>query len=409
MSAYRGTCSGQGGSQAELKYLKPSQSEELGFDRFGRVYRIKAQNGSTVILDYTYSYDRLGNPTQRTDSTALGKSETYRHDPTERLVALSRTGEDEKKWELTGAGNWREVTLGGAAVDTRTHNALNEIETRDPGDDPSYDLGGNTVSVPVDEGTGSFTLTYDPWNRLVAVKRGETELCRFKRDGLGRIIEDTVSGRRFYYTTSWQLISVFQGGALQKSYVWGPRYIDEILMTYVQGEGRFYHFQDANWNVVSTLNSALSETERVVYDPYGLPSFYVYSGGSYLPAGNWTSPTGADFLFQGRWYHPLQTASGDKLRLYHFRNRAYATKLGRFLQRDPLTKEQEERRPVRPYSFVEGAPLSRVDPSGLLVVADTGLRNKPGGFPRSLISTLRDICPCYSYEALPLYPWQQQT
>jgi len=43
-----------------------------------------------------------------------------------------------------------EVTLGGAAVDTRTHNALNEIETRDPGDDPSYDLGGNTVSVPVD-------------------------------------------------------------------------------------------------------------------------------------------------------------------------------------------------------------------------------------------------------------------
>jgi len=194
--------------------------------------------------------------------------------------------------------------LGGSAVDTRTHNALNEIETRDPGDDPSYDLGGDTVSVPVDEGTGSFTI---------------------------------------------------------------------------------------------------------IFDPYGLPSFYIYSGGSYLPAGNWTSPTGADFLFQGRWYYPLQTASGDKLRLYHFRNRAYATKLGRFLQRDPLTKEQEERRPVRPYSFVEGAPLSRVDPSGLLVVADTGLRNKPGGFPRSLISTLRDICPCYSYEAFPLYPWQQQT
>ena len=99
-AALKLTYFGQGGSQATLKYLKPSQSEELGFDRFGRVYRIKAQNGSTVILDYTYSYDRLGNPTQRTDSTALGKSETYRHDPTERLVALSRTGEDEKKLSL---------------------------------------------------------------------------------------------------------------------------------------------------------------------------------------------------------------------------------------------------------------------------------------------------------------------
>jgi len=33
----------------------------------------RVQQDRTVILDYTYSYDRLGNPTQRTDSTALGK------------------------------------------------------------------------------------------------------------------------------------------------------------------------------------------------------------------------------------------------------------------------------------------------------------------------------------------------
>jgi len=128
----------------------------------------------------------------------------------------------------------------------------------------------------------------------------------------------------------------------------------ETLMTYSKREGCLYHFQDANWNVVSTLNSALSETERVVYDPYGLPSFY---------AGNWTSPTGADFLFQGRWYYPLQTASGDKLRLYHFRNRTCVRTLGTFLQRDLPQYSYNT------YNFEGLSPLRSRDPSGHYTIA----------------------------------------
>ena len=161
-------------------------------------------------------------------------------------------------------------------------------------------------------------------------------------------------------------------------------------MTYSKREGCLYHFQDANWNVVSTLNSALSETERVVYDPYGLPSFYVHSGGSYLPAGNWTSPTGADFLFQGRWYYPLQTASGDKLRLYHFRNRAYGPALAVFLQRDPLTPSLKRGKTTTFFLLTGASPLAYLDPFGFL----SGRRSLRGKDWEIRISRSCDISYC---------------
>ncbi len=165
------------------------------------------------------------------------------------------------------------------------------------------------------------------------------------------------------------------------------------------GDGSSY---DLVGGTVSVRVDKGAGSSTFVYDPYGLPSFYVYSGGSYLPAGNWTSPTGADFLFQGRWYYPLHSPGGDKLRLYHFRNRTYAPKLGRFLQRDPLFPTSGR----NGYDFLSDRVLSRVDPSGLLFVAQSRDDSDPSAFVKWFLKALARICPCYSYEASKPLPWE---
>ncbi|RLF38024.1 MAG: hypothetical protein DRN21_05730, partial [Thermoplasmata archaeon] len=210
-------------------------------------------------------------------------------------------------------------------------------------------------------------MKYDAWNRLVEVKHGDLTLARYERDGLGRIIREEISGDHYFYSTAWQLLSVVRSShKLKKDYIWGVRYVDEILATSsFDDQGNFlwrrYHIQDANWNVVTTVDPSGAALEYVTYDPYGKPTFWVYdqSQSKWLPSAALTSPEGSDFLFQGRWYQAF-THLSDTLRLYHFRNRAYGPALGRFLQADKIVHKNR-------YEAFAGSPNLYVDPDGLRI------------------------------------------
>ncbi len=155
------------------------------------------------------------------------------------------------------------------------------------------------------------------------------------------------------------------GGDVLKDYVWGTSYVDEILSTITydasQNPTRRFHVQDLNWNVAATTNTSGVCEELVTYDPYGMPTFWTAAGGS---TPDTVSNKDADFLFQGRWLEEFANES-NSVRLYHFRNRAYGPKLGRFLQKDPIGVWGDGMKLGNGYAYVGNSPTGLVDPLGL--------------------------------------------
>ena len=372
------------------KYLASAEGapEKLGFDPFGRVYRIKAQAGSETLMGYTYAYDYTKSafaPVSRQDGGPLSSSQTqrYAYDGMERLVEF-KLGADEnnpdyvESWSLTAVGNWKRVS-DSQTTDERLHNKVNEIKERKingtavkpeiAGTPPpdSYDGEGNLREVPADNASGTsdyFTFTYDAWNRLVKIEKGGTVLSDYRRDALGRIAWDTVSGEHYYWSAGWQRLAVYdESDNLTKEEIWGARYVDEIVcaIDYTGTSPTYRHYvQDANWNVVAIWDPGDTgdSLELVTYSPYGTPTFWKKDG-SWQATSQLASRKDADHLFQGRWLRAFASGGLD-LQIYHFRYRVHLPTLGRFAQRDPLGRNV-----YNTYAFVGLNPIAYVDPQGL--------------------------------------------
>jgi len=159
----------------------------------------------------------------------------------------------------------------------------------------------------------TLTYTHDLWNRLVKVELqsylmgSPVTRAEYAYNGLNwRILKqaDTdASGsvdqqRLMFYSANWQLLQEFidddstfpSGGAGQAAldgdnerrmqYLWGPRYIDDIVMRSLDGNADgdysdsgtdkvYFHCTDAMFSTVEVLDDAAVTLERVSYDPYG--------------------------------------------------------------------------------------------------------------------------------------------
>jgi YD repeat-containing protein len=296
------------------------------------------------------------------------------------------------------------------------------------GVEPDYDAAGNLID------DGVYQYGYDAWNRLVSVERkaadadGEyTVVATYRYDGLGHRIRKVVTNcgdmnrtDYYYYNGNWQLLEVDQGGTPEthkavQQFVWGSRYIDEAVCMDVDTDGdgsctdftdtgtnpdggarRFFHMQDANWNVVG-LREGTTIVERYDYDPYGTVRVYRGSASTGAPEQRtvtgqslkWLSPglPGNPVLYAG-YFHDNETG------LYHVRHRMLGR--DRWMQRDSLgtsiappaagspgrgvrrsvSSAVFTRRDERPrgqyadgmnlYQYGRGDPCTTTDPSGLL-------------------------------------------
>ena len=295
---------------------------------------------------------------------------------------------------LDALGNWAEFKQDagdGAAWDldqARLHNAVNEIDTDNDhanGPDsgaitesagpawvsPACDAAGNTIFAPKpgDETTRRH-CTYDAWNRLVEVRADDSgspgalvATCRY--DGLGRrirkIVESTEVTYDYYYNESWQVLEVrrsdYTSGPYEQ-YLWDIRYIDAPVLRWQDGNDdgdaddaneTLYYTNDANMNVTALVNTTGTVLERVVYDPYGTPTFY---DGSWQNASS-ASSYANEILYCG---YRFDTETG----LYHVRHRMYHPTLGRWTSRDPGGYADG----MSFYQYVSSSPIGLTDPSG---------------------------------------------
>jgi RHS repeat-associated protein len=365
-----------------------------GLDRFGRVIdcRWQTTGGSpTDVARLGYGYDRASNRQWREDKVSKSLStpqyfdEYYSYDGLYRLTGLARgqlngtytgiTGENfGQTWDLDATGNWKEFTEAASGTTTtldqsRTANAANEITaiTNTVGSawgQPGYDPAGNMTAMPQPDAPGDgYSATFDAWHRmrkLFDVTNGTpVQVQENKYDGRNyRIVKAKYSSgtlsetRDFYYSDTWQALEERVSGSPNRQYVWGLRYIDDLVLRDRSTSGtldeRRYALQDANWNVLAFCDTSGAVSQRVAYTAYGVAQFLnalfvPISGNSY----DWT------VLYTGRVF---DGESG----LYYYRMRYYHPVLGAFVSRDPIGYAGGSKL----YSYVDCNPLIRTDPEG---------------------------------------------
>jgi len=269
-----------------------------------------------------------------------------------------------------------------------------DIESGFAESQPLHDAAGNLTY------DGVYHYVYDAWNRLVKVRiddgdgsldAGEVDtlVAELAYDGLGRRITKQVknsadwdSTYHTYYDLAWRRIEVHDGSDnVLKQYVWGARYIDNIVQigvnrdpenpTQQDCEWFYYPVQDANFNVLGLVSSTGALIERYEYTPYGERTAYKSAGSNdettsaplygsqrvLLFLG--MNPTGyapyglCDIGHQGLFLDP-------ELGLYDNRHRALHPRLMRFLQRDPIGYADG----MSLYEYVGSSPTGYADPGG---------------------------------------------
>jgi RHS repeat-associated protein len=350
-----------------------------GLDRFNRLKDQHWLNsGTSTDLDqFQYAYDRSSSGISRDNTLTSGLDELYAYDSLDRLAAMDRgtisggaiaSPVKEQDWSLDPLGNWLGfLTKASGTTDldqSRTHSKANEIasisETTGPAwADPVHDRAGNMTTIPKPaDMTGGYTGVYDAWDRLVEVKEGSSTVATYEYDGQARRVSKTVSGTTTdaYYTAGWQMIEERVGGNVVRQYVWGVRYVDELVCrdadTDANGslDQKLYAVHDANWNVTAIVDSSGAVVERYAYTPYGERTIMTpgwAARGSSLYA--WTA---------GHQALMLDGETG----LYANRYRYLHPLLGRFTSRDPIGYVGGS---MGLYEYVGSAPTRFGDPSGL--------------------------------------------
>ena len=388
-------------------------SSVFDYDVNGRMTHMERfKNGAppTMLVEYDYGHDAVGNRLYTRDLMATDRSELYEHDSRNRLRnfergTLNTAGDDittplvdpvlpsQQQWtDLDRRGNWLDfsTTLNGqpAVQQTRTVNGVNEVLTLDPdgsgaqsamtlANDPNGNLTENPWTFNADD-SGTPTgqkYEYDEENRLVRVRRltNNETLLEISYDALGRRVESkeyldaqvgmlpTARVTRHVVlgamTIEEHVFTEGSGWALAREFVWGTEYPMPVAIIDYTAAGQvgagqpevLHYLRDVLGNVVALANADGNVVERYRYDPYGMTHIY-NAGGMPLP----TSAYGNPFAFTGQRYDAAVV-------LYHFWFRTYSPTLGRWHQRDLLGYFDG----LSLYQYVLSSPAMRVDPFGL--------------------------------------------
>ena len=213
------------------------------------------------------------------------------------------------------------------------------------------DKNGNMTKMPKpDVWNAAFTCVYDAWNRMVQMKDGTTTVASYGYNGLNHRVKKIVGSetRLFYFNRNWQCLEERVGTTTDTQYVWGLRYIDDLVCR-DKDSVRLYSIADPNWNVAALADTSGVIKERYVYSSFGKATVLNASFASQSPtAYSWSR------LFTSQ---VLDAETGLML----YRNRVYHNGLGRFVTRDPMNYGEGDANLQR---YALNRPLFLVDPSG---------------------------------------------
>jgi RHS repeat-associated protein len=308
------------------------------YDPASQVTAISHQLSATsqLINQAGYTYNGVGNRTSLTDRRGI---QNFGYDQLDRLTSASHP-------LLATPQTFAYDPVGNRTTDGSVHNAGNQL-TADATHAYQYDDNGNLTRKTL-LATGNYSqYTYDAENRLVKVEDfaagnpTPAAISTYQYDGLGRRIEKVANGqtRRYVYDGDDILLEYDGTNTLQARFTHGPG-IDEPIAVTKAGSTFFYH-QDGLGTVTELTDATGATAKSYAYDAYG----------NILESpGTLEQP----YTYTGREFD----AEGGQ---YHYRVRNYDSRLGRFLEEDPIGL----RGGINLFGYVRNNPVRYNDPFGL--------------------------------------------
>lgn len=306
-----------------------------------------------VVQHLTYTYDLVGNITQIVDksNTKSAATTTYTYDPLYRLTSASTTLASSTPYKETYAynaiGNITSKSDIGSytyAGNTGSNFANPHAATAVNGITYSYDQNGNLSST-----SASQTNTWDYRNRLTNATKSGTSTT-YAYDVNEQRVQKTVGGKVTRYPSQY-----FEtAGASTTKHV----YANGTLVSTVDGTGSttasvFHNHQDHLGSTAAVTSNIGYMTRLYNYYPYG--SLRLDEGSA---STTFTQPN--QFIGQDR---------DKEADLSYLNARYYSSNQGMFTSQDPVfwSDNQNLSNPqsLNSYSYAEGNPVNRKDPSGL--------------------------------------------
>jgi len=299
---------------------------QLQYDQLSRRKKIIYENGTTT--DYGFQYD--DNLTSIAQAF-VGSNVTFSYgfDTVGQMSSQSVT-DNQFMWHPAASGTSTYATA----------NNLNQYGTVG-GVAQTFDLNGCLTH------DGSFTFIFNAENMLTQVKNaaGTSTIATYLYDPLLRQVQKLVGAVKtnFYYS-GFQRLADYDGTALtlQNRYVYGSS-MDEVLIQVSSAGTKTYYHNNNQGSVIATTNSSGVVVNRYKYGAFGESA----------------ALTGTTHGYTGQRY---DAETG----LYYYKMRMYSTKIGRFLQPEPLGFDGG----MHLYNYVHNAPLVLKDLLGLS--ADSG-------------------------------------
>jgi RHS repeat-associated protein len=361
-------------------YLDNAGTTDVGYDGLRRPIQLRdLRSDNSLIVGFTYTYDRMNNKLTEGKLHDPANSETYGYDSAYRLITFDRApggiAPSQSTWNLDGEGNWDQVD-----GETRQHSSFNEITART--------VGSTTTAIRSDDNgnesdDGTFLYAWDSMNRLRTVTRksDSTLIAVYTYDALGRRIQKVVTnsgalnGTTGFEYDGWRSIEERNSvDALVQQYVFGV-YMDEPLVMdrNLNGDGtatgagdqRLFYHQNTLYSVYALTDTTGKIAEGYQYDAYGRQTVFapgangvVDFGGDDVIAQGGVSSVGNPYLFTGM---RLDTETN----LYYDNARYLDPVQGRFISRDPLGTWGNPLDLGNAYAYVGDSPLTWIDPTGL--------------------------------------------
>ncbi|GAA3228162.1 hypothetical protein GCM10020216_044340 [Nonomuraea helvata] len=267
-----------------------------------------------VLAAVTYGYDDADRLTSKTTTgTAGAGANTYGYDLAGRLTSWNSVA-----YEYDDAGNRTKAGTAAAAYDAR-----NQLVS-DGSAGYAYSARGTLKSRTPTGGSASAT-SYDAFDRMIS-----DGAATYAYDGLDRVA--SAAGRAFSYS------GLGNTPAAAGDELYGRDPAGDIVS--VAG---LYAYTDRHGDLTATFTGAGALTDSVAYDPYGkvVASSGTKRGVGYQ--GGWTDPATGKVNMAARWYDPGTGAfpSRDTLEV------------------DPMPSVKGNR-----FTYADGDPLGRVDPTG---------------------------------------------
>jgi len=319
----------------QLGSVATSQS----YSDFGELQQAQAMLGTTTLLAQTYAYDKLGRIVQKSEQVQ-GQTDSYgyEYDSAGRLQAVTKNGAPLSTYQYDGNGNrisdgvnqasydeQDRLVQYGSAIFSYTDNG--ELRSKKAGDQETrydYDVLGNLRKALMPDGK-AIEYVIDGRNRRV-----------------GKKVNGTLVQGLLYLDQLEPVVELDGNNNVLSRFIYGTK---QHVPDYMEKGGKTYRIvSDHLGSVRVVVDTGTGQVvQRMDYDAFG----YVIQD---------TNPGFQPFGFAGGIYD-------YDTKLTRFGARDYDALTGRWTAKDPIMFDGGD---TNLFAYVEGNPLSLIDPTGLM-------------------------------------------